>query len=85
VSVSNGKAGEVGVSVEDKGPGIPAAELRRIFEPFYRGSAAAKPHSHGAGLGLTIVEQIARAHSGRVTVVSAPGRGSCFTLHLPTV
>ena len=83
VSVHNGKAEGVEISVEDKGPGIPAGELKRIFEPFYRGSA--NPQSHGAGLGLTIVEQIARAHGGRVSVVSTPGRGSCFTLHLPAI
>jgi hypothetical protein len=41
-------------------------------------TVAAKPHSRGGGLGLTIVQQIARAHGGRVAVVSAPGRGSCF-------
>jgi signal transduction histidine kinase len=85
VSVGNGKAGELEVRVEDRGPGIPAGELKRIFEPFCRGSAAANRSSRGAGLGLTIAQQIARAHGGRVTVVSAPGRGSCFTLHLPTI
>ena len=85
VSICSGKAGELEIRVADKGPGIPAREQRRIFEPFYRGSTSATANSHGAGLGLTIVEQIAQAHGGRVTVVSAPGRGSCFTLHLPTM
>jgi signal transduction histidine kinase len=85
VSLSSSKASELEVGVEDKGPGIRAGDLKRIFEPFQRGSAAATAQSHGAGLGLTIVEQIARAHGGRVTVVSAPGRGSCFSLHLPTI
>ena len=84
VSVWNG-SGVLEISVEDKGPGIPPRELSRIFEPFYRGSTSTASRTHGAGLGLTIVEQIAEAHSGRVTVVSAPGKGSCFTLHLPTV
>jgi two-component system phosphate regulon sensor histidine kinase PhoR len=88
VSVSN-RTAELELSVEDKGPGIPASEQKRIFEPFYRGSTAMKSQSpgesHGAGLGLTIVEQIVRAHFGRVTVVSIPGRGSCFTLHLPVI
>ena len=85
VSIQHGTGGELEIRVEDKGPGIPAGERRHIFEPFYRGSAAARANSHGAGLGLTIVDRIAQAHSGRVTVASDPGRGTCFTLHLPTI
>jgi signal transduction histidine kinase len=83
VSISDSKSGEVEIRVADQGPGIRAGELKRIFELFHR--SAKNGHSHGAGLGLTIVEQIARAHGGRVTVASAPGRGSCFTLHLPVL
>jgi two-component system phosphate regulon sensor histidine kinase PhoR len=85
VSVCDANVGELQVNVEDKGPGIPAREIKHIFEPFRRGSAAANPNVRGAGLGLTIVDQIARAHGGRVTVVSTPGHGSRFTLHLPTI
>jgi signal transduction histidine kinase len=85
VSVGCPKAGEIQIRVEDQGPGIPAAEVRRIFEPFYRGSSAAIRGTRGTGLGLTIVEQIARAHGGKVTVASRPGGGSCFALHLPSI
>ena len=80
VSVQQGKAREVEITVADRGQGIGSADLKRIFEPFYRASAV-RSGSRGAGLGLTIVEQIARAHGGRVTAVSVP-EGSRFTLHL---
>ena len=84
VFVRNGNANKLEISVEDKGRGIPSADLKSVFEPFFRGSASTNSQQRGAGLGLTIVKQIARAQSGSVTVASAPGRGSCFTLHLPT-
>jgi signal transduction histidine kinase len=80
---AGGGADELEISVRDHGPGIPVGEQSRIFAPFYRSSAARE--KKGAGLGLTIVKQIARAHGGRVSVASAPGQGSCFTLHLPTM
>jgi signal transduction histidine kinase len=82
IGVSVRRAGdELEISVADRGPGIPAAEMKRIFEPFYR-AASADPAVRGSGLGLTIVDQIARAHGGKATVASTSGRGSCFTLHL---
>jgi two-component system phosphate regulon sensor histidine kinase PhoR len=83
VSVRYSNADEFEVRVADKGSGIPARELRHIFEPFYRNTASASPQQRGSGLGLTIVQQTARAHGGRVSVESEVGRGSCFTLHLP--
>jgi signal transduction histidine kinase len=85
VSAREGDAGRLEVRVCDRGAGIPARELRRIFEPFYRGANSRGPERRGSGLGLTIVEQIARAHGGRVSVESEPGCGSCFTLHLPAL
>ena len=84
VRVWNWKPGELAIAVEDRGPGIAPSERKRIFDPFYRGSAAAGANSHGSGLGLTIVDQVARAHAGRVTVEPL-GHGSRFTLHLPTI
>jgi signal transduction histidine kinase len=66
--------------VRDDGPGIPADELPRIFERFYRGRNAG---SDGAGLGLAIVQSVANAHAGRIDVQSAPGAGSTFTLEIP--
>lgn len=76
-------AKEVQISVEDKGMGIGAAELQRIFEPFYRSSSVTAAQIHGTGLGLPLAKDIAEAMSGKLTVSSEPGKGSCFTLHLP--
>lgn len=72
------------ISVADTGPGILAAELERIFEPFHRLRGEQAPGS-GAGLGLAIAREIARAHGGDVAVESAPGRGSRFSVRLPLV
>ena len=67
--------------VSDDGPGIAPADQERIFDRFAR-AAAHRPD--GTGLGLAIVRAIAEAHGGRVALRSAPGRGSTFTLDLPT-
>ena len=72
--------GVVKFIVGDSGPGIPAEELPMIFERFYRGRSAT---SDGAGLGLAIVQSVARAHGGAIRVRSAPGAGSLFTLEIP--
>lgn len=69
--------------VEDHGPGIPAAEHERIFERFYRLGSELRRETPGVGIGLSIVKHIAEAHGGKVTVQSAPGQGSRFTLELP--
>ncbi len=70
------------VRVEDSGIGIPAEAIERIFVPFYQVDASlARPHS-GAGLGLAIVKHVIEAHDGFVSVRSAPGAGSAFTLVL---
>jgi signal transduction histidine kinase len=74
-----GGDGEVRLSVADDGPGIGRADERRIFGRFERGRTDAP----GTGLGLYLVEQVARAHGGRVDLVTAEGRGSTFTLALP--
>ena len=70
----------VRISVEDNGIGIPARELERIFEPFYRVGSAAR--AAGAGLGLAIVRHLVKAHGGR-SRSRAGGRGSRFTICLP--
>jgi len=70
------------VSVEDSGIGIPASEVRRIFEPFYRVKGAAARTS-GAGLGLAIVHHAAKAHGGHITVDTKEGAGSRFSIFLP--
>jgi signal transduction histidine kinase len=78
-----GRGKEVQISVEDKGIGIEPADLQRIFEPFYRSSAATAAQIHGTGLGLPLARDIAEAMGGNLTVSSEPGKGSRFTLHLP--
>jgi signal transduction histidine kinase len=69
------------IHVDDAGPGIPAEDRERIFEPFYRRPDAA--HSTGAGLGLAIVRQIARVHGGDVHYSQREGGGSRFVVTLP--
>jgi signal transduction histidine kinase len=68
--------------VRDTGPGIAPAEQARIFERFARGRFKGK-RSGGAGIGLAIVQAIAKAHRGRVEVDSAPGEGATFGLVIP--
>jgi signal transduction histidine kinase len=76
---------EVQISVSDRGIGIAPEELRHIFEPFYRSPSVTAAQIHGTGLGLPLAKSIVEAMKGQVTVKSAPGRGSTFTLHLPCV
>jgi two-component system phosphate regulon sensor histidine kinase PhoR len=74
---------EVLIHVIDRGQGIEAQHLPRIFERFYRVDRARSRALGGTGLGLSIVKHTAAAHGGHVAVESAPGVGSTFTLHLP--
>jgi signal transduction histidine kinase len=76
---------EIQVSVSDHGIGIASEEIRHIFEPFYRSPSVTAAQIHGTGLGLPLAKSIVEAMKGQVTVKSAPGRGSTFTLHLPCV
>jgi len=71
--------------VEDRGIGIERADLPHIFDPFYRGKAAADAQIHGTGLGLFIVRKSLAAMGGTVSVQSTPGKGSAFTIHLPAL
>ncbi len=75
--------GDVVLRVADHGLGIAAEEQSRIFEKFYRAPTRENQSIPGAGLGLALVAQIARAHGGKVEVASAPGQGSTFTVRLP--
>lgn len=84
VEVKAGVDGEtVELSVHDAGSGIPARELDRIFECFYRVDAARGPDSAGIGIGLAIASQVAAGHGGEINVESKEGEGSTFTLRLP--
>lgn len=73
------------VTVTDDGPGIPEADRKRIFEPFYRTDDSRSKESGGIGMGLAIVRTILEGHQGLVTVSSAPGGGAKFETRWPAV
>lgn len=82
VAVSIGEYDDqVWLAVSDTGAGIPAEDLPRVFERFYRADPARS--EGGAGLGLSIARQIAEAHGGEIEAKSKPGKGSTFTLRIP--
>ncbi|MEH6470433.1 MAG: ATP-binding protein [Halopseudomonas sp.] len=70
---------DVRISIADSGCGIPAEQLKRIFDPFY----TTKPRGEGTGLGLSVSWGIINKHGGRIEVDSKPGEGSCFHIYLP--
>jgi signal transduction histidine kinase len=82
-SVATLQGEEVVVSVADHGVGIKRSDLSRLFEPFFRSADAQAAAIPGSGLGLAVVRHVVEAHGGRVTVDSAPGKGSVFAIHLP--
>ena len=73
----------VAIEVEDHGLGIPARDIERIFERFYRVDRARSRDTGGTGLGLAIVRHVVANHEGEVTVSSIEGQGSTFTVHVP--
>jgi two-component system phosphate regulon sensor histidine kinase PhoR len=75
--------GDVSIDVSDNGGGIPHVEHRRIFDKFYRIDDRLSRRREGSGLGLAIVKHIVRAHGGRITLDSASGQGSRFSIVLP--
>ena len=75
--------GAVALAVEDRGCGIPAEDLPRVFEPFYRAESARQLGHAGVGLGLAVARRIAATHGGTITADSEPGRGSRFVVRLP--
>lgn len=77
------QAGQVGFAVVDDGPGIPADELARIFDRFYRVAKARNRADGGSGLGLAIAYQLVQAHGGELTVESVEGAGATFCVMLP--
>ena len=75
---------EVGVSVQDTGPGIAPEHLDRIFDRFFRIDQSRSRELGGTGLGLAIARLLAELQGGRIEVNSTPGQGSTFTLWLPS-
>jgi signal transduction histidine kinase len=75
--------GQLVCAIADSGEGIPADDLPYIFEKLYRARRAKGRPVEGSGLGLTIVQQIVRAHGGNIRVESTLGQGTTFTLSLP--
>ncbi|SDH52343.1 two-component system, sensor histidine kinase FlrB [Vibrio xiamenensis] len=69
--------GELRVSVQDSGPGVPPELQSKIMEPFFT------TRSQGTGLGLAVVQMVCRAHDGRLELYSEPGEGACFTVCIP--
>ena len=82
VSAANG-GGTIKFSVEDRGIGISDADLKHVFEPFYRARNVVDAQIHGNGLGLSLVKEIAEAHGGKVRAESETGKGSKFTIEIP--
>jgi signal transduction histidine kinase len=86
VSVSVKREGDmIAVAVSDKGIGIAPEDLERIFDRFYRVGDHLTRAIPGAGLGLSLVDEIVRAHGGQIRVESEKGKGSKFTILLPIV
>ncbi len=75
--------GQAVLTVSDTGIGIPADELPRIFDEFYRGQRAKESVQHGTGLGMTIVRRVVQMHDGRVDVQSRPGQGTTVRVVMP--
>jgi two-component system sensor histidine kinase BaeS len=85
ISISAGKDGEwVWIRFCDSGPGIPPDEQKNIFKPFFQGSYAQRI-KQGMGLGLGIADDLTKAHGGHITLESAPGQGSTFTVWIPAI
>jgi two-component system sensor histidine kinase SenX3 len=86
VEVRTGADGHAAwISVADDGIGIPARDLERVFERFYRVDHARSRQTGGTGLGLAIVRHVVNNHQGEIEVDSRMGEGSTFTLRLPSL
>lgn len=84
ISITVERAGDqITIAVADQGPGLPEADLARVFERFYRGTAARSDAPAGTGLGLSIVKHLAGLMNGQVRADNRPNGGAIFTLSLP--
>ncbi len=79
------RSGEVEIAVSDTGEGIEPEHLDKIFERFYRVDKARSQQQGGTGLGLAIADWIVKSHNGTIMVSSSPGKGTVFTVNLPTL
>lgn len=78
------ESGLVDLAIRDTGSGIPEAQLRRIFDPYFSTKAGPDEQGQGGtGLGLAACKRIIEAHQGRIRVETAVGNGTCFTIRLP--
>ncbi|HUU86112.1 MAG TPA: ATP-binding protein [Phycisphaerae bacterium] len=77
IRTRRGQRGTADVEVSDTGPGVPPEAVDRVFQPFYSTKGA------GTGLGLSTTQRIITEHGGGIDLHSEPGRGTCFTIHLP--
>ena len=77
---ANAQGARLVLRITDHGPGIPAGDLERIFEPFYRSPGST---GGGSGLGLAIARGLVEANGGRVWARSLPGQGATFGIDLP--
>jgi signal transduction histidine kinase len=84
VAVRRDGAG-VAIAVTDQGIGIPASELKKVFDAFYRVEKGLEHDVKGSGLGLAVVKHVVESHGGRVDVQSRRGAGSTFTIRLPVM
>ena len=82
-SVETGRGSGVEITVADRGIGIPPDEVSHVFEPFFRGRNARSAQIHGTGLGLSLAQEAASSMGARITVQSAVGKGTSFTIHIP--
>jgi signal transduction histidine kinase len=76
---------EVWIRISDTGVGIPAEEVGKVFQRFYRVHNRTSSQGNHLGLGLAICQQIIEGHKGRIWVESVEGKGTCFTFALPMI
>jgi two-component system NtrC family sensor kinase len=79
IATEKNSEGDVRITIEDNGPGIPAEHLPKVFDPFF----TTKPVGKGTGLGLSLCYGIVREHGGTISVHSLPGKGATFMIEVP--
>lgn len=84
IDIETARTGDqITITVADRGPGLPEADLTRVFERFYRVDRSRTRDPGGTGLGLSIVRHLVELHGGRVTAANRPGGGAAFTVAIP--